>query len=145
MGDASRLDRIFGNLLENAMRYTPKGSTSRSAWKIRAIPCSPSWTTKAPGLPPDQRVDQLFALFAKGKSNAGKAGLGLYFCKITVERWGGTIGAETHEPRRLALLVSPASRARRPQNRQNRTPPEKSTGKRKITKNEAKPNILCAS
>ncbi|MGC1256462.1 MAG: HAMP domain-containing sensor histidine kinase, partial [Candidatus Acidiferrales bacterium] len=27
VGDASRLDRIFGNLLENAMRYTPKGST----------------------------------------------------------------------------------------------------------------------
>jgi CheY-like chemotaxis protein len=37
----------------------------------------------------------MFALFAKGKDKPGKAGLGLYFCKITVERWGGTIGAET--------------------------------------------------
>ena len=46
-------------------------------------------------MPPDQRPDQLFALFSKGKSHAGKAGLGLYFCKITVERWGGAIGAET--------------------------------------------------
>jgi len=50
---------------------------------------------EGPGLPPDQRPDQLFALFSKGKTHAGKAGLGLYFCKITVERWGGAIGAET--------------------------------------------------
>jgi CheY-like chemotaxis protein/HPt (histidine-containing phosphotransfer) domain-containing protein len=50
---------------------------------------------EGPGLPTDQRPDQLFALFAKGGSHSGKAGLGLYFCKITVERWGGAIGAET--------------------------------------------------
>ena len=74
-----------------------KEPPSRSAWKIRTPSCSLSWTTKVPGLPPDQRPDQLFALFSKGKSHAGKAGLGLYFCKITVERWGGAIGAETRE------------------------------------------------
>ncbi len=50
---------------------------------------------QGPGLPKDQRPDQTFALFAKGKDKPGKAGLVLYFCKITVERWGGTIGAET--------------------------------------------------
>jgi CheY-like chemotaxis protein/HPt (histidine-containing phosphotransfer) domain-containing protein len=53
---------------------------------------------QGPGLPKDQQDSQLFALFSKGKSNAGKAGLGLYFCKITVERWGGAIGAETRAP-----------------------------------------------
>ncbi len=59
--------------------------------------CSPSLTMKAPVCRRISRPDQLFALFSKGKSHAGKAGLGLYFCKITVERWGGAIGAETRE------------------------------------------------
>ena len=54
---------------------------------------------EGPGLPKVLPRDRLFALFSKGKDHPGKAGLGLYFCKITVERWGGTIGAETHEPR----------------------------------------------
>ncbi|MGA8021770.1 MAG: HAMP domain-containing sensor histidine kinase, partial [Candidatus Acidiferrales bacterium] len=99
VGDASRLDRIFGNLLENAMRYTPKGSTVTIGLEDQGNSVLAFMDDEGPGLPPGQRVDQLFALFAKGKSNAGKAGLGLYFCKITVERWGGTIGAETHEPR----------------------------------------------
>jgi hypothetical protein len=50
---------------------------------------------EGPGLPEEATAPRLFALFAKGKGErAGKAGLGLYFCKITVERWGGTIGCE---------------------------------------------------
>ncbi|MGH9602410.1 MAG: ATP-binding protein [Terriglobales bacterium] len=35
-------------------------------------------------------------LTAIGKGGCrGKAGLGLYFCKMMVERWGGTIGCES--------------------------------------------------
>jgi CheY-like chemotaxis protein/HPt (histidine-containing phosphotransfer) domain-containing protein len=37
----------------------------------------------------------MFALFSQGKEGGGKAGLGLYFCRTTVERWGGTIGCES--------------------------------------------------
>lgn len=49
---------------------------------------------EGPGLPKDASSDRLFALFAKGKDRPRKAGLALYFCKITVERWSGSIGAE---------------------------------------------------
>jgi len=96
-GDASRIARIFGNLLENAMRYAPKGTTVTVGLQDHDGFVFASVDDEGPGLPPDQRPDQLFALFSKGKSHAGKAGLGLYFCKITVERWGGAIGAETRE------------------------------------------------
>ncbi|MGA9568483.1 MAG: response regulator [Candidatus Acidiferrales bacterium] len=93
-GDSSRIDRIFGNLLENAMRHAPKGSAVTIGLERQDRFVLAYVDDQGPGLPPDQRPDQLFALFSKGKTHAGKAGLGLYFCKITVERWGGAIGAE---------------------------------------------------
>lgn len=93
-GDASRLDRIFGNLLENTLRYSPPASTVTVGVKDDGASVFAFVDDEGPGLPPDLPVNQLFALFSKGKSHSGKAGLGLYFCKITVERWGGKIGAE---------------------------------------------------
>jgi signal transduction histidine kinase/DNA-binding NarL/FixJ family response regulator/HPt (histidine-containing phosphotransfer) domain-containing protein len=94
-GEASRLERIFGNLLENAMRYSPKGSTVTIGIEDDGDFIRASVNDEGPGLPKDKPQTQMFQLFARGKAHAGKAGLGLYFCKITVERWGGTIGAET--------------------------------------------------
>jgi len=94
-GDAPRLDRIFGNLLENTLRYSPPKSTVTIGLEDQAGYVLAFVDDEGPGLPKDLPTNQLFALFSKGKSHSGKAGLGLYFCKITVERWGGTIGAET--------------------------------------------------
>jgi CheY-like chemotaxis protein len=94
-GDDSRLDRIFGNLLENALRYSPKETSVTIGLEDRGKAVIAFVDDQGPGLPKDQPADKMFALFAKGSDKPGKAGLGLYFCKITVERWGGTIGAET--------------------------------------------------
>jgi signal transduction histidine kinase/CheY-like chemotaxis protein/HPt (histidine-containing phosphotransfer) domain-containing protein len=93
--DAPRLDRIFGNLLENTLRYGPPKSTVTIGVEDQDGFVLAFVDDEGPGLPKDLPTNQLFALFSKGKSHSGKAGLGLYFCKITVERWGGTIGAET--------------------------------------------------
>ena len=94
-GDDARFDRIFGNLLENALRYSPHGTTVTIGLEEKGKSVLAFVDDQGPGLPKDQSSEQMFALFAKGKDKPGKAGLGLYFCKITVERWGGTIGAET--------------------------------------------------
>ena len=130
VGDASRLGRIFGNLLENAMRYTPKGSTVTIGLEDQGNSVLAFVDDEGPGLPPGQRVDQLFTLFAKGASNPGKAGLGLYFCKITVERCGGTIGAETHEPRGSRFWFR-LPRAAKSAESPKAAPAEKSSGKEK--------------
>lgn len=95
VGDAPRLDRIFGNLLENTLRYSPANSTVTIGVEDQGESVLTFVDDEGPGLPADLPPTQLFALFSKGKSHSGKAGLGLYFCKITVERWAGTIGAET--------------------------------------------------
>jgi signal transduction histidine kinase/DNA-binding NarL/FixJ family response regulator len=98
VGDASRMQRIFGNLLENAMRYTPRGKGVTVGVEDQGASVLAYVDDEGPGLPPGDAkgssAGKLFALFAKGKDRPGKAGLGLYFCKVTVERWGGTIGAE---------------------------------------------------
>ena len=94
-GDDSRLERIFGNLLENALRYSPPNTTVTIGLDEKGKQVLAYVDDQGPGLPKDQSQEQMFALFGKGKDKPGKAGLGLYFCKITVERWGGTIGDET--------------------------------------------------
>ena len=51
---------------------------------------------EGPGVPEGLR-DRLFQKFSQGGAKSGSAGLGLYFCRITVERWGGQIGYEPRE------------------------------------------------
>lgn len=91
-GEDSRLQRVFANLLENALRYSPTSSTVSIKIEEDGDFFKAYVDDEGPGLPPDLSPSQLFALFSKGQAGSGKAGLGLYFCRITVERWGGTIG-----------------------------------------------------
>ena len=92
-GDEPHLLRIFGNLLENALRLSPPESTVKLGVVEEGNSLCAFVDDEGPGLPQGEEADRLFALFAKGKEHrGGKAGLGLYYCKMTVERWGGVIG-----------------------------------------------------
>ena len=93
-GEETRLRRIFTNLLENALRYTPSGSGVTIGIEDEGAFLKAYVDDEGPGLPAELRPSEMFALFGKGK-NGGKAGLGLYFCKVTVERWGGSIGCSS--------------------------------------------------
>jgi hypothetical protein len=91
--EKSRLIRVFYNLLQNAMRYSPRGGTIaitiRDADEFVRIAIE----DEGPGVPPEV-VPQLFQKFVRRGHSQGKAGLGLFFCRITVEGWGGSIGCE---------------------------------------------------
>jgi signal transduction histidine kinase/HPt (histidine-containing phosphotransfer) domain-containing protein/ActR/RegA family two-component response regulator len=95
VAEESRLQRIFSNLLENALRYTPAGHRVTIGIEDEGDFLKAYVDDEGPGLPQDLRPEQIFGLFMKGKQSGGKAGLGLYFCRITVERWGGSIGCVT--------------------------------------------------
>src|SRR5450755_3007747 len=98
MAESTRLKRIFSNLVENALRYAPARSTVTLGIEEDAPYLKAYVEDQGPGLPLDFQASEAFKLFAKGKAGGGKAGLGLYFCRATVERWGGTIGCETVVP-----------------------------------------------
>ena len=102
-GDDSRLDRVFGNLLENALRYSPPNTTVTIGLEEKGKQVLAFVDDQGPGLPKDQSPDQMFALFAKGKDKPGKAGLGLYFCKI---QWND---GEVQSARKPSRKAEPAS------------------------------------
>jgi len=95
VAEESRLQRIFSNFLENALRYTPAGGRVTIGLEDEGDFLKAYVDDEGPGLPQDLRPEQIFGLFMKGQQSGGKAGLGLYFCRITVERWGGSIGCVT--------------------------------------------------
>jgi signal transduction histidine kinase len=91
VGEKVRLERVLSNLLGNALRYSPKGSTVTIGLAREGEWVTVSVADQGPGVPEDV-AGRLFQKFSQGKGKAGSAGLGLYFCRITVERWGGQIG-----------------------------------------------------
>jgi len=95
VGDKSRLERVISNLLENALRYSPANSTVTVGCHDEGDKVLVTIDDEGAGIPPEV-APTLFQKFAQGKKGKGKIGLGLYFCRITVEHWKGEIG---HEPR----------------------------------------------
>ena len=96
VGEWNRLLRVLHNLLQNALRHS-------SARGVVAVSISREETDilvtvddNGPGIPPDV-MPQLFQKFVRGRGTSGKAGLGLFFCRITLEQWGGKIGCSVRE------------------------------------------------
>ncbi len=91
VGEKSRLDRVLTNLVENAFRHSPPNSTVTIELHQQEKDILVSVIDEGAGVPPEM-ANNLFKKFSQGRNKVGKAGLGLYFCRITIERWGGKIG-----------------------------------------------------
>ncbi len=92
--DARLLERVFVNLLDNALKYTPPGTRigvqARSQGRFLQVAV---WD-EGPGLPRG-REQELFDKFARGHAESGVPGmgLGLAICRSVIEAHGGRIGA----------------------------------------------------
>jgi signal transduction histidine kinase len=93
--EETRLFRVLTNLVDNALRYSPRGGTIRVAARREGRKVRISVEDEGPGVPPEV-MPRLFEKFSRGRTGSG-TGLGLYFCRITIERWGGEIGYEPRE------------------------------------------------
>jgi two-component system, OmpR family, sensor histidine kinase KdpD len=90
--DALLIERVLVNLLENAAKYTPAGSTVIVSAEVLADQLSISVSDNGPGLPPGQE-DAVFEKFARGhrESATPGVGLGLAICRAIIDSHGGKI------------------------------------------------------
>ena len=95
VGEKQRLQQVILNLLENAVRVSPPFSTVKINLQADEGYYLLSIEDEGPGIP-SELISTIFQKFAQTKS--GKFGFGLYFCRIMVERWGGSIGYNPRSP-----------------------------------------------
>lgn len=93
------MHRVLANLIENAIRHAPGGSTVRVSAQAVAGGAELRVTDAGRGVPELLR-DQVFERFVSAGAEATltNRGLGLAFCKVAVEAHGGRIWIEDAAP-----------------------------------------------
>jgi two-component system, OmpR family, sensor histidine kinase KdpD len=100
--DYMQIDQVLTNLIENAVRYTPKDSPIEVSARCEGSNIVISVADRGPGIPTGD-LDRVFDKFYRvldGKQPMGHpsgSGLGLAVCKGLVEAHGGRIWAELRE------------------------------------------------
>ena len=93
--DAVLIERVLCNLLENAAKYTPAGSTITIAGRVQGSELVLCVRDNGPGLPPGS-AELLFEKFTRGEreSSIPGVGLGLAICRAIMAAHQGRIWAE---------------------------------------------------
>ncbi len=93
--DAVLIEQVLVNLLENATKYTPKGTALELSARLDDREVIVELSDRGPGIP----LDQVAAIFEKfyrlpREREGGGAGLGLAICRGIILAHGGRIWAE---------------------------------------------------
>lgn len=114
-GAASELHSALGNLISNAVRYTPSGGRITVRVRVRADGCLTfSVTDTGPGIAEEHlgRLTERFYRVDRSRSReTGGTGLGLAIVKHVAQRHGATLSIESHLGKGSVFsLTFPASR-----------------------------------
>jgi signal transduction histidine kinase len=100
LADRDRLAQVVGNLLNNALRYVPKGGHISVRAVSQGGEVAVAVADDGPGVPPED-LPRLFERFWRGgrtrRRTTGGSGLGLAIARGLVEAHGGRIWAESVE------------------------------------------------
>jgi signal transduction histidine kinase len=104
--DRDRFERALANVLDNALRHTPRGGTVDVAFGEDASHAFVRVIDDGPGIAPDH-LPHLFELTARATSNSrtSGAGLGLTIAARLLRNQGGTIDAANAPPRGAILTI----------------------------------------
>lgn len=98
--DPKRLQQLFANLLENALRYTDAGGLLRIRAGTEGDNLRVDFLDSGPGVEAEQ-LPRLFERFYRGEASrnraSGSAGLGLAICRSIALAHGGSLDAD-HSP-----------------------------------------------
>ncbi len=96
--DSVLIERVLVNLLENAAKYTPEGTSIEIAAHARSGQVDITMDDHGPGLPPG-REEAIFEKFERGDKESALpgVGLGLAICRAIVKAHGGAIRGDNRE------------------------------------------------
>jgi two-component system sensor histidine kinase KdpD len=104
--DAAQLERVFSNLIENAIKFSPPGSPVRISGAAGSGRVTVRVTDHGRGIPRQHR-SQVFAPFFRGRGTSGAgSGLGLAICRGFVEANGGRIVLQSGDGGGTSFAVS---------------------------------------
>jgi len=107
-GDAQRLGQVFVNLIANAAKFAPEGSTIRIGGR-RSGSQSEVWVEdEGPGVH-EGSTGAIFERFQRGaetEPDAPGLGLGLWIVKSIIERHGGSVRMERTPERRTRFILT---------------------------------------
>jgi two-component system sensor histidine kinase KdpD len=104
--DAAQLERVFSNLVENAVKFSPPGSPVRISGGASSGRVAVRVADRGSGIPRRYR-SQVFEPFFRGRGEAGAgSGLGLAICRGFVEANGGRIVLQSERDSGTSFTVS---------------------------------------
>lgn len=116
--DRGLMDRVFTNLLDNAIKYAPPRSEILLEARVEAGRLRLKVSDQGPGIPEEMR-ETIFDLYAQLEATNARAsaresrGMGLAFCRLAAEAHGGKVFAEERPGGGTSLVVDlPLSLAR---------------------------------
>ena len=104
------MQRVFDNLVQNAINYSYAGTTISLSTKVdnENQRVNIYFTNHGPTIPPEKLArifEQFFRLDTARQTNRGGAGLGLAVAKKIVELHGGVLSAES-ENEKTTFMIS---------------------------------------
>jgi signal transduction histidine kinase len=98
-GDVRRLERVFSNLLDNAIRHTPKEGTITVAAQVSNGNVRVDIHNTGSFIPPEHlpHVCERFYQVRKSTNDEGHTGLGLAIASEVVHEHGGTLSAQSSQ------------------------------------------------
>jgi len=108
-GNSGLLEQALGNLLDNAVRYSPPGSAIRLGWKQVGGQVEITVKDNGPGIPAkeqDRIFERFYRLEKSRKREAGGTGLGLAIVRHVARLHGGTIRLESRPGKGSAFTLT---------------------------------------
>jgi two-component system, OmpR family, sensor histidine kinase KdpD len=102
--DPAQVERVFANLIQNAIKFSPDGVPVRITGGVGAGSVTVRVIDRGRGIPPSQR-SQIFEPFFRGRDSGG-SGLGLAISRGFVEANGGKIRMQTGTKEGTSFAVS---------------------------------------